>query len=75
MHAPAAEAARRLGGAASDLTATGERTSRLETHADTLEWLAFRLILAGFEFEVHQPPELTGYLRALGTRLTRAAGP
>ncbi len=75
LHAPAAEAACRLGGAASDLTATGERTCRLETHADTLQWLAFRLILAGFEFEVHQPPELTWYLRALGTRLTRAAGP
>jgi predicted DNA-binding transcriptional regulator YafY len=74
LHAPAADVARRLGGAASDVTATGERTCRLETHADTLEWLAFRLILSGCEFEVHQPPELAGYLRALGARLTRAAG-
>jgi len=74
LHAPAADVARRLGGAASDVTATGERTCRLETHADTLEWLAFRLILSGCEFEVHQPPELAGYLLALGARLTRAAG-
>ena len=71
---PGARLARRLGGAASDVTATGERTCRLETHADTLEWLALRLILSGCEFEVHQPPELTGYLLALGARLTRAAG-
>ena len=74
LHAPAADVARLLGGAASDVTATGERTCRLETHADTLEWLAFRLILSGCEFEVHQPPELAGYLLALGARLTRAAG-
>jgi predicted DNA-binding transcriptional regulator YafY len=73
LHAPAAEVARRLGSAASSLTATGERTCRIETHADTLEWLAFRLILSGCEFEVHQPPELVGYLRALAARLTRAA--
>jgi predicted DNA-binding transcriptional regulator YafY len=74
LHAPAAEVARRLGGAAADLTALDERACRLETHADTLEWLAFRLMLAGCEFEVHQPPELAGYLRVLAARLTRAAG-
>jgi predicted DNA-binding transcriptional regulator YafY len=66
--------ARRLGSTAGNLTVTGEWTCRLETHADTLEWLAFRLIPSGCEFEVHQPPELAGYLRALGARLTRAAG-
>lgn len=74
LHAPAAEVARRLGGAAADLTALDERTCRLETHADTLEWLAFRLMLAGCEFEVDQPPELAGYLRVLAARLTRAVG-
>jgi hypothetical protein len=31
-------------------------------------------MLAGCEFEVHQPPELAGYLRVLAARLTRAAG-
>jgi predicted DNA-binding transcriptional regulator YafY len=73
LHAPAAEVARRLGGAG-DLTALDERTCRMETHADTLEWLAFRLMLADCEFEVHQPPELAGYLRVLAARITRAAG-
>jgi hypothetical protein len=27
------------------------------------------------EFEVHEPPELTAYLRELGAQVTRAAGP
>src|ERR1017187_6688541 len=56
------------------VTPIGEQACRLHSHADTLEWLAFRLILADCEFEVHQPPELAGYLRMLGARLTRAAG-
>ena len=44
------------------------------SQTDTLEWLAFRLALLGCEFEVHEPSELTEYVRALGARLTRAAG-
>ncbi|WP_220449369.1 WYL domain-containing protein [Nonomuraea longispora] len=43
-------------------------------HADTLDWLAFRLLALGCEFEVHEPAELTAHLRALSARLTRAAG-
>jgi predicted DNA-binding transcriptional regulator YafY len=74
LHAPAAEVARRLGDIPAELTPIGEQACRLHSHADTLEWLAFRLILADCEFEVHQPPELAGYLRMLGARLTRAAG-
>jgi hypothetical protein len=30
--------------------------------------------MLGCEFEVHEPPELTEYLRALGARVIRAAG-
>jgi hypothetical protein len=30
--------------------------------------------MLGCEFQVHQPPELAEYLRALGGRITRAAG-
>jgi hypothetical protein len=75
VYAPAAEVARRLGDSPGDLTPAGEQACRLHSHADTLEWLAFRLMLLGCEFEVHQPPELAGYLRTLGVRLTRAAGP
>jgi hypothetical protein len=31
-------------------------------------------MMLGYEFEVHQPPEVADYLRTLGARLTRAAG-
>jgi predicted DNA-binding transcriptional regulator YafY len=75
VHASAAEVARRLGDSSGDLIPAGEQACRLHSHADTLEWLAFRLLLLGCEFEVHQPPELADYLRTLGARLTRAAGP
>ncbi|GAA2108969.1 hypothetical protein GCM10009780_63100 [Actinomadura alba] len=40
-------------------------------------WQATRPLdshLLGCEFDVHRPAELTEYLRALGARLTRAAG-
>jgi predicted DNA-binding transcriptional regulator YafY len=73
LHAPAADAARRLGDAAGALEPLDERTCRLRSRADTLEWLAFRLATLGCEFDVHQPPELAEYLRALGARVTRAA--
>jgi predicted DNA-binding transcriptional regulator YafY len=74
LHAPAAEVARQLGDYASDLRPLGERRCRLRTSADTLDWLALRLAMLGCQFEVHEPPELAQYLRALGTRVIRAAG-
>jgi hypothetical protein len=37
-------------------------------------WASFRLVLLDCEFEVHEPPELAEYLRALGARVIRAAG-
>jgi predicted DNA-binding transcriptional regulator YafY len=66
--------ARQLGDYAAELEAIDEQACRLRTHTDTLEWLAFRLTTLGCEFEVHQPPELAEYLRALGARAARAAG-
>jgi predicted DNA-binding transcriptional regulator YafY len=74
LDAPAADVARRLGDYAGDLEPIDERTCRLHSHTDTLEWLAFRLAMLGCEFQVHEPPELAEYLRALGGRVTRAAG-
>ena len=47
---------------------------RLTSHADTLEWLAFQMLVVGCEFEVHEPPELIGYLRATGARVLRGSG-
>ena len=74
LDAPAADVAHRLGDYAGDLEAIDEHTCRLHSHTDTLEWLAFRLAMLGREFQVHQPPEPAEYLRALGGRVTRAAG-
>ncbi|WP_433245762.1 helix-turn-helix transcriptional regulator [Streptosporangium sp. CA-135522] len=69
LHAPVTEAIRSLG----EVAQIGEGTCRLRTHADTLDWLAFRLLALGCEFEVHEPPELNAHLLALAGRLTRAA--
>jgi predicted DNA-binding transcriptional regulator YafY len=74
LRAPAADVARRLGDYAGDLEPIDEHTCRLRSHTDTLEWLALRLAMLGCEFQVQQPPELAEYLRALGGRVTRAAG-
>jgi predicted DNA-binding transcriptional regulator YafY len=74
LHAPVADVVRRLGDSAGELRPLDERTCQLRSHTDTLEWLAFRLTMLGCEFEVHEPPELARYLRALGARATRAAG-
>jgi predicted DNA-binding transcriptional regulator YafY len=73
LHAPLGDMAGRLGGAA-DLEPVDDRSCRLRSHADTLEWLAFRLVTLGCEFEVHEPPEFAEYLHALAARVSRAAG-
>ncbi|GIH18466.1 helix-turn-helix transcriptional regulator [Rugosimonospora africana] len=74
LHAPVERVAGRLG-ASADLEPIDEASCRLRSHTDTLEWLAWRLLTLGCGFEVHEPPELIEYLREIGTRATRAAGP
>ncbi|OPC77058.1 transcriptional regulator [Embleya scabrispora] len=79
LYAPAEQIAARLGDAldleaGTRLEAIDAESCRLTGYVDTLEWLAFRLSMLGCEFEVHQPPELREHLRALGGRITRAAG-
>jgi predicted DNA-binding transcriptional regulator YafY len=74
LHLPATEVVGRLGDTPGDIEPIDERTCRVRSQTDTLEWLAFRLTMLGCEFEVHEPPELAEYLRTLGARVTRAAG-
>ena len=74
LHAPAEEVAGRLGDAPGDVEPLDDHSCRLHSRTDTLEWLAFRLTVLGCEFEVHEPPELVAYLRALSGRAARAAG-
>ncbi|MBC6470337.1 helix-turn-helix transcriptional regulator [Actinomadura alba] len=75
LHLAADQVTHRLGAAAGDVEPIDARSCRLRGPADTLEWTASRLLMLGCEFEVHEPPELLAYLRALGTRATRAAQP
>jgi hypothetical protein len=49
LHAPAEQVAARLGDIPYELEPIDERTCRLHRHADTLEWLASRLIMLGCE--------------------------
>ncbi len=71
LRVPAEEAARRFPGA-DKVVPLDEHSCRLHSRADQLEWIAMRLVMLGCEFEVHEPPELIGYLGALGARATRA---
>ncbi len=74
LHAPMAAVAGRIGDAHGDLEPIDDRSCRLNSHTDTLEYLAFRLVQLGCEFQVHEPPELREHLLAMGARVTRAAG-
>ncbi|NUP77125.1 MAG: YafY family transcriptional regulator [Nonomuraea sp.] len=69
LHAPAARIVAEWG----EVTPVDERTCLLRAHADTLDWLAFRLLALGCEFEVREPYELAAHLRDLAARLTRAS--
>ncbi|MGR6914658.1 helix-turn-helix transcriptional regulator [[Actinomadura] parvosata] len=69
VRAPVTEPLKALG----EVTPIGGDACRLRMHADTLDWLAFRLAALGCEFEVHEPAELADHLRRLAARLTRAA--
>ncbi|MEN3538560.1 WYL domain-containing protein [Microbispora sp. ZYX-F-249] len=70
---PAGQVTDRLGAAAGNVEPIDDHSCRLRGPADTLEWLASRLLLLGCEFEVHEPPELRAHLRALAARAARAA--
>jgi predicted DNA-binding transcriptional regulator YafY len=50
------------------------RTCEFRAGDDDLGWLARRIAMLGVDFEIHEPPELAEHVRALGERLTRAAG-
>jgi predicted DNA-binding transcriptional regulator YafY len=71
LHAPVEHLAARFGDTLGQLERVDERTCRLLSHADTLEWLAMRLIMLGCEFEVHQPTDLIRYLRDVAARIAR----
>ncbi|MEU7851370.1 YafY family protein [Micromonospora parva] len=75
LHAPVERMAGPLSGAGVELEPIDATSCRLRSNADTLEWLAWRLLTLGCDLEVHEPPELIARLRQIGTRATRAASP
>ncbi|GLZ28307.1 transcriptional regulator [Lentzea sp. NBRC 105346] len=55
-----------------EVTPVGDTSCRLRMGADTLDWLALRVIQLGCDFEVHSPPELVARCHELGRRLSDA---
>ncbi|SEG75386.1 Predicted DNA-binding transcriptional regulator YafY, contains an HTH and WYL domains [Thermomonospora echinospora] len=73
MHGPIEEVGRHASPTAGRLEAVDADTCILHTGSDSLEELAIYISAKGFDFEVLDPPELTGVLRAMSDRLRRAA--
>ncbi|GAA4552799.1 helix-turn-helix transcriptional regulator [Amycolatopsis samaneae] len=69
---PVDEARARLGPQFGDVEPVDERSCRVHSTEDTLDWLAFRLLNLGCAFTVHEPPELITHLRDLAARAAGA---
>ena len=72
IDAPAEHVTRRMGEAALEVEPLGNNRCRITAAADTLPWLAFRLLGLDADFEVHEPADLRNYISQLGERLGRA---
>jgi predicted DNA-binding transcriptional regulator YafY len=73
LHASAEEIATRVPANWGVIEPIDAHTCEYRTGDDDLRWLALRTMTLGVDFEVHEPPELVEYLRALAFRLRRAA--
>jgi predicted DNA-binding transcriptional regulator YafY len=73
IHAPLEAVAQRSSPAAGRLEAAGPDACVLHTGSNSLNELALYVAVKGFDFQVLDPPELAGILRALSERLSRAA--
>lgn len=74
LHAPAKEAASRIPAHWGAIEPIDAHTCKYRTGDDDLGWLALRIAMLGVDFEVQEPPELVEHVRALASRLGRAAG-
>jgi len=72
LHAGADEVARRVPAYWGTVEPIDAQTCEYRTGDDDLGWLALRVAMLGFDFEVHEPPELVEHLRAVAERLGRA---
>ncbi len=72
LFVPLAEAAAAVGPLDGVLEADGDAACLLRTGAHGLDVLVIHVLMLGFDFEVVEPPELTGRIRDLRDRLSRA---
>jgi predicted DNA-binding transcriptional regulator YafY len=73
LHAPQQTVAERIRVTEGySLQAIDDHSCLMRTEADSLEWLALSIGSLGFEFDVHEPPELVDFVRDLAQRLVRS---
>lgn len=72
LYASLKVASERVPSAIGALEALDDDTCMLRTGGSSLDMLAVHLALIGFEFKVHEPPELVDRIRWLAERFTRA---
>ncbi len=70
VHAAAAELERRLPFLGGAVTPIDAHRCEYRVSDDNLEWLAMRVAMLGFDFDVREPPELVEQLRALARRIS-----
>ena len=73
VHAAAEELKQRVPAYWGAIEPIDAHTCEYRTGDDDLRWLAMRIAMLGFDFDVHEPPELLEHLQALASRLRRAA--
>jgi predicted DNA-binding transcriptional regulator YafY len=73
IHAPAATLVERWPWMRDSLTPLDHGRSEYRPSDDSLDWLAMRVGMIGFDFQIHEPPELVDAVRALAERCARAA--
>lgn len=73
LMAPLERMRERLSPMAGHLERVDDATCQLHTGAHSADTLAFWIGTLGVDFEVKDPPELAGHLRALAARLVKAA--
>jgi predicted DNA-binding transcriptional regulator YafY len=72
MHAPADQVAAKVSAEAGLIEALDEHSCTLRSGSNSLDGLALHITLLGFDFTVHEPPELIERFRILHERMNRA---
>jgi predicted DNA-binding transcriptional regulator YafY len=75
VHAPAEFVADRMGPTIAVVEPIDNQTCALRAGSNSLDELALWIAIMDVEFDIHEPPELLGYIRTLVGRLQRAASP